>query len=53
VSFAQAVYVLHIFKKKSTSGVGTPTPDKDLIRTRLRVADEHYRETYGARKKAH
>ena len=53
VSFAQAVYVLHVFKKKSTSGVGTPKPDKDLIRMRLRVADEHYRETYGARGKAH
>jgi phage-related protein len=53
VSFAQAVYVLHVFKKKSTRGVGTPTPEKELIRMRLRVAEEHYRETYGARRKAH
>jgi len=53
VSFAQAVYVLHVFKKKSTRGVGTPNPEKELIRMRLRVAEEHYRETYGAQRRAH
>ncbi len=45
VSFPKAVYVLHVFKKKSTRGVSTPRPDKELIRSRLRVAEEHYRET--------
>jgi len=53
VSFARAVYVLHVFKKKSTSGVSTPRPDKELIRKRLRVAEEHYRKTYGAGRKAY
>lgn len=47
VSFPKAVYVLHVFKKKSSSGIGTPRPDKDVIKTRLAAAREHYRRTYG------
>lgn len=46
VAFPKAVYVLHVFKKKSSRGRGTPTPDKDLIRTRLRIASEHYQRNY-------
>lgn len=46
VAFAKAVYVLHVFKKKSKSGIGTPQPDKELIRARLRGAAEHYERTY-------
>ena len=46
VWFADAVYVLHVFKKKSKAGIGTPQPDKELIRTRLRAAAEHYERTY-------
>jgi phage-related protein len=53
VSFPGAVYLLHVFKKKSTSGVSTPKPDKELIRKRLRVAEEHHRRTYRARRGAH
>lgn len=41
-----AVYVLHVFKKKSTTGIATPQPDKDLIRTRLIAAEAHHRTTY-------
>ncbi len=47
VSFPEAVYVLHVFKKKSSSGIGTPRPDKDLIKARLAAAREHYRRIYG------
>jgi phage-related protein len=47
VSFAGAVYVLHVFKKKATSGASTRRPDKDLIRARFLAAQEHYRRTYG------
>ena len=47
VAFPRAVYVLHVFKKKSASGKATPTPDKDTVRTRLKAAQEHYRRTYG------
>jgi phage-related protein len=45
-AFARAVYVLHVFMKKSTSGIGTPRPDKELIRTRLKAAAAHYQQTY-------
>ena len=38
VRFANAVYVLHCFKKKSTRGIETPKPDIDLIRKRLNDA---------------
>ena len=44
VSFPGAVYVLHVFKKKSTQGIGTPKPDRDLIRKRFKVAEEHYKK---------
>ncbi len=49
VSFESAVYVLHVFKKKSTAGIRTPRPDLELIRARLKVAAEHHRRTYGGR----
>jgi phage-related protein len=39
VRFADAVYVLHCFQKKSTHGVATPKPEMDLIRDRLKVAE--------------
>jgi phage-related protein len=38
VRFADAVYVLHCFKKKSTKGIETPKPDIELIRKRLEDA---------------
>lgn len=40
VKFAEAIYVLHAFQKKSKSGVATPRRDLDLIRERLRLAKE-------------
>lgn len=41
VKFANAVYVLHCFQKKSTRGAETPKPDMDLIRDRLKAAYLH------------
>ena len=38
VKFAEAVFVLHCFQKKSKSGVATPKEDMDIIRARLKVA---------------
>jgi len=49
VSFPQAVYVLHIFKKKSVSGIATPKPDLETINSRLKLAREHYLRTYANR----
>ena len=40
VPFADAIYVLHCFKKKSTSGISTPKPDIELIKKRLKIAIE-------------
>jgi phage-related protein len=36
--FRDAVYVLHAFQKKSTSGIGTPQRELELIRQRLYLA---------------
>jgi phage-related protein len=41
VKFADALYVLHCFQKKSTHGIATPKPDMDVIRERLKVAELH------------
>ncbi len=38
VRFEERVFVLHVFQKKSKSGIETPKPDRDLIRKRLQVA---------------
>ena len=39
-NIAGKVYVLHCFKKKSKRGIKTPKEDMDLIRQRLRLAQE-------------
>jgi phage-related protein len=35
VRYAEAVYVLHAFQKKSKTGIKTPKPDLNLIKRRL------------------
>jgi phage-related protein len=37
VRYTSAVYVLHCFQKKSTSGIATPKRDLDLIKVRLQA----------------
>jgi phage-related protein len=49
VKFAEAVFVLHCFQKKSKSGIATPKADMDIIRTRLRVAETRARELRNAK----
>lgn len=44
VKFAGSVYVLHVFQKKSKQGIATPKQDIDLIKERLKRAQEHYAE---------
>lgn len=39
VKFADAVYVLHCFQKKSTTGIATPKHEMDKIRERLKAAE--------------
>lgn len=42
--FESAVFVLHVFKKKSKRGAETPKADMDLIRERLKVAEQVAKE---------
>jgi phage-related protein len=44
VKFEGAVFVLHVFLKKSKSGIATPKPDMDIIRERLKVAEKFSQE---------
>ena len=44
VKFAGAVYVLHVFQKKSKSGIRTPAEEIEKITTRLRQAENHHAE---------
>lgn len=43
-TFTDAVYVLHAFKKKSTSGIATPKQHIDVIMRRLKDAAEIHAE---------
>jgi phage-related protein len=43
VRFAGVVYVLHAFQKKAKTGRKTPAQEMDLVRRRLRVAEEDYK----------
>jgi phage-related protein len=43
VRLQHAVYVLHAFKKKSKRGAETPKHDVELIRSRLKEAEEQDR----------
>jgi phage-related protein len=36
------VYVLHAFQKKSKIGIRTPAKEIELVRDRLKRAEEHY-----------
>ena len=47
VRFEAAVYVLHAFQKKAKRGAETPKHELDLVRRRLRVAEQHYQDTHG------
>jgi phage-related protein len=38
VRFCEAVFVLHIFQKKSKRGITTPREDMSIVRQRLKVA---------------
>ncbi len=43
VRYSTGVYVLHVFQKKSKSGIATPKHEIELIKSRLMVAEAHYR----------
>lgn len=46
VKLKKAVYVLHVFQKKSKHSIATPKQDVDLIEARLQKAKEHHNQAY-------
>ncbi len=44
VKYAQAIFVLHCFQKKSKKGIATPKEDMDVIRGRLKMAEKIAKE---------
>ena len=44
VKFAEAVFVLHCFQKKSKRGIATPKEDRDIILARLKIAEAYAKE---------
>ncbi len=52
IKFDGVIYVLHAFQKKAKKGTATPQKELELIRQRLRMAQEHYEENYRSKKTA-
>lgn len=44
VKFPKAIIVLHVFQKKSKSGISTPKAEIELIKERLKTASEKYQQ---------
>ena len=53
VIFTDAIFVLHVFQKKSKSGITTPKKDIELIHSRLKLAEDMYRKFKLEKGKAH
>jgi len=52
VRFEGLVYVLHAFQKKSKHGIATPQTEMELVRERLKAAEQHHlewREKHGGK----
>jgi phage-related protein len=47
VRFKEAVFVLHAFQEKSKQGIKTPQEDIELVKARLKLAQELYEKRYG------
>lgn len=47
IRFAEAVYVLHAFQKKAKKGIATPRHEIELVRRRLKRAEDHFRGIQG------
>jgi phage-related protein len=44
VRFQEAVYVLHVFQKKSKRGIATPAKELALVQRRLALAEARHRQ---------
>ncbi len=47
VRLGEVVYALHAFQKKSTAGIATRKQDVDLVKQRLKQAEELHRQEHG------
>jgi phage-related protein len=45
IRFCEAIYVLHVFQKKSKRGVATPKQEMEVIKRRLAEADRLHRKS--------
>lgn len=52
IRFKKAIYVLHVFQKKSKRKIATPKEEMDLIEERLKRAGREYKEAFGENKNA-
>jgi phage-related protein len=50
VRLAGRIYVLHVFQKKSKTGIKTPKLEIDLIKARLKRAEEEHTRWLGSQK---
>lgn len=46
VRFKGVLYVLHAFQKKAKKGIATPKQEVDVIKRRLKLAEQHYKDEY-------
>jgi phage-related protein len=46
VRMPKVIFILHVFQKKSKHGIATPKQDIDLIKSRLKRAQEIYKERF-------
>lgn len=44
VKFKESVYVLHVFQKKSKKGRETPKEEMDIVKNRLKIAEQKHEE---------
>lgn len=51
VRYQEVVFVIHVFQKKSKRGKQTPKEELEVIKQRLKWADDVYREKYGKKTK--
>lgn len=51
IGIGDIVFVLHVFQKKSKHGIATPNQEIMLIKSRLKRAQEIYKERYYHEKK--
>ncbi len=49
--YPEVIFVVHIFQKKSTKGKATPGPELEVIKKRLKWAEQVYEEMYGKKSK--